>query len=181
MGALRAEDLPHYTYDDYKIWEGRWELIDGIPYAMAPSPIFEHQNISIEIAFELKQQLKNCKNCKQIVAVDWKISDDTTVCPDNSVICNGVKSNFIEDTPTIIFEVLSPSTKKIDRTIKYNIFQEKGVKYYILVEPKGNFAEVYKLTNGLYRLEGEFTIEKYTFEIDDCKIDFNFTNIFSNK
>ncbi len=24
--------LPHYTYEDYCHWEGRWELIDGIPY-----------------------------------------------------------------------------------------------------------------------------------------------------
>ena len=53
MGALRVEDLPHYTYDDYKIWEGRWELIDGVAYAMAPSPIFKHQNISGDIHIEL--------------------------------------------------------------------------------------------------------------------------------
>jgi len=178
MGALRKEDLPHYSYEDYKIWEGRWELIDGIPYAMAPSPIFEHQNISGDIHIELNNILKSCKNCTSVLAVDWKISNDTTVCPDNSVVCNEIKSDFIEDSPQIIFEVLSPSTKKKDRTIKYNIFQEQGVKYYILVEPKGNFAEVYKLVNGYYKLEGEFTTEKYTFEIDDCKIEFNFGNIF---
>ncbi len=27
--------LPHYTYEDYCHWKGRWELIDGIPYAMS--------------------------------------------------------------------------------------------------------------------------------------------------
>lgn len=178
MGALRLDDLPRYTYDDYKIWKGKWEVIEGVPYAMAPSPIFEHQNISAEISYELKNILKQCKNCTSVLAVDWKISDETTVCPDNSVVCNDIKTNFIEDVPQIIFEVLSPSTKKKDRTIKYNIFQEQGVKYYILVEPKGNFAEVYKLTNGFYKLEGEFTSEKYIFEIDDCKIEFNFKNIF---
>jgi hypothetical protein len=31
--------LPHYTYHDYENWEGRWELIDGIPYAMQPLSI----------------------------------------------------------------------------------------------------------------------------------------------
>jgi len=178
MGALRLEDLPHYSYDDYKIWEGKWELIDGIPYSMAPSPIIEHQHISIEIAFELKQHLKNCQNCKQIVAVDWKISDDTVVCPDNSVVCDEIKSDFIEDVPQIIFEVLSPSTKKKDRTVKYNIFQKQGVKYYVLVEPKGKFAEVYKLVNDYYKLEGEFTDEVYNFKIDNCNIEFQFKNIF---
>ncbi len=34
MGALKAEYLPHYTYDDYIQWKGDWELIYGVPYAM---------------------------------------------------------------------------------------------------------------------------------------------------
>jgi hypothetical protein len=29
--------LPYYTYEDYVQWEGKWELIDGIPYAMSPA------------------------------------------------------------------------------------------------------------------------------------------------
>ena len=37
--ALKVEDLPHYTYDDYVQWEGRWELIKGIPFAMVPAPV----------------------------------------------------------------------------------------------------------------------------------------------
>jgi hypothetical protein len=32
--ALRTEDLPYYTYDDYVQWEGRWELIRGIPFVV---------------------------------------------------------------------------------------------------------------------------------------------------
>jgi hypothetical protein len=34
--------LPEYTYDDYKKWEGNWELIEGIPYAMSPPPKRKH-------------------------------------------------------------------------------------------------------------------------------------------
>ena len=178
MGALRIEDLPHYTYDDYKIWEGRWEIIDGIAFAMAPSPIFEHQEISANISYELKNSLKNCHACKSVLAVDWIISDDTVVCPDNAVVCSKIKSNFIKTVPEIIFEVLSPSTKKTDRNRKYNLYQEQGVKYYILVDPKGSFAEVYKLENTFYKIQGEFKDEKYKFNLKDCIVDFNFSNIF---
>lgn len=39
VSTLKIEDLPHYTYDDYVTWEGRWELIQGIPYAMTPAPV----------------------------------------------------------------------------------------------------------------------------------------------
>jgi hypothetical protein len=38
--------LPHYTYADYVQWEGQWELIDDIPYAMSPSPVPKHQRIA---------------------------------------------------------------------------------------------------------------------------------------
>ncbi len=178
MGALRLEDLPHYTYDDYKNWEGRWELIDGIPYAMAPSPTELHQDISGNIHIELKQKLKDCTACKTSLAVDWIISEETTVCPDNAVVCGVVKSNFIKKTPEIIFEVLSPSTKNKDRNRKYNLYQEQGVKYYILVDPKGSFAEVYMLKNGYYKLEGEFTDEVYRFELSECSFEFEFEKIF---
>jgi len=50
MGVLREEDLPSYTYEDYKLWEGDWELIYGVPYAMAPAPMIKHQAISSKIA-----------------------------------------------------------------------------------------------------------------------------------
>ena len=56
----------HYSYDDYKQWEGDWELIDGKPYAMAPSPMRTHQNISYEIAFRLREKIeeKACDECE---------------------------------------------------------------------------------------------------------------------
>jgi len=40
MSTPNLEDLPHYTYDNYVQWEGRLELICGVPHAMSPSPKF---------------------------------------------------------------------------------------------------------------------------------------------
>ncbi len=39
-------ELDTYTYKDYKLWEGDWELINGHPQAMTPSPKYEHQKFS---------------------------------------------------------------------------------------------------------------------------------------
>jgi hypothetical protein len=36
-GAKILPYYTYYTYEDYLHWEGRWELIDGIPYAMTPA------------------------------------------------------------------------------------------------------------------------------------------------
>ena len=179
MGALRLEDLPHYTYDEYKEWEGRWELIYGVPYAMSPSPVFKHQDISANISSQLKEKLNNCRKCKSVLATDWIISNETTVCPDNLVVCDmNENDSFITKIPAIIFEVLSPSTKKKDRTTKYELFQEHGVKYYVLVEPTGSFAEVYELIDGRYKLQGEFKVDSFKFDLSDCNVDFDFKQIF---
>jgi len=179
MGAIRLEDLPHYTYDEYKMWEGRWELIYGIPYAMSPSPIYRHQDISGKIFLELNEKLKGCTNCTSVLATDWIISNDTTVCPDNFIVCDmNENDKFITKTPSIIFEVLSPATKKKDRTTKYELYQEQGIKYYILVEPTGNFTEVYELIDGRYKLQGEIKDSSFNFTLENCKFDFNFKQIF---
>ena len=66
MLAYKNEYLPNYTYDDYKQWEGDWELIYGVPYAMSPAPNITHQEINLNIGYELKSKLKACKNCKAL-------------------------------------------------------------------------------------------------------------------
>ena len=42
MGALRVEDLPSYSYDEYILWEDNWELIYGVAYTMSPAPMIKH-------------------------------------------------------------------------------------------------------------------------------------------
>jgi len=37
--SLALKYPPNYTVKDYNKWEGKWELIDGVPYALA-SPSF---------------------------------------------------------------------------------------------------------------------------------------------
>jgi Uma2 family endonuclease len=180
MLAYKNEYLPNYIYDDYKHWEGDWELISGIAYAMSPAPNITHQEINLNIGSQLKAKLKKCKDCKALLEVDWKVNQDTVVRPDSLVVCNlQNRGAYLSQTPTIIFEVLSPSTKAKDRNLKSLIYSGYGVKYYILVDPAGMFAEVYKLDNGNYRLQGEFKEESYIFELDNgCEIDFSFEDIF---
>jgi len=53
----------YYTVIDYNQWEGNWELIAGMPYAMAPSPMFDHQYATGKIFSLLEQQLNDCPEC----------------------------------------------------------------------------------------------------------------------
>jgi len=177
MGALALEDLPQYTYDDFKTWEGAWELIYGVPYAMSPAHINKHQLLNGKIFRELDEALDNCEECLAIVEADWKLSNETVFRPDTSVICYEPE-DYLTKAPEIIFEVLSPSTAKRDETLKFNAYEEEGVKYYCLVYPEMLFVKVYKLQDGKYIKVGDFDDESYLFETKKCKINFNFTDIF---
>ncbi len=50
---------PQFTYTDYCLWEGRWELIDGMPYAMSLSMVKRHQVISGNLHSIFKKILDN--------------------------------------------------------------------------------------------------------------------------
>lgn len=175
MAAIKLEDLPHYTYEDYKEWEGRWEIIDGVAYAMSPAPASRHQRISQRIAFELEKRLENCKRCKAYLPVDWVIAEDTIVQPDNLVVCDEEPwSTKLKTTPSIIFEVISRSSAHKDRAVKYSLYEEAGVKYYILVYPSSETATLFYLQNGKFLEVGEFKNETYSFSVVDCEFEFDF-------
>ncbi len=170
--------IPHYTYEDYKNWEGRWELIEGIPFAMSPAPTVKHQLLSNKIAWQLEEKLKDCKECKALLPVDWKISHDTVVQPDNLVICYPLEDKpYITKSPAIIFEVISKSTQEKDEKIKFEIYEREGVKYYVLVYPEDRLAKVFKLINGKYSKLIDATNETVKFDLKNCEIDFDFSKI----
>jgi Uma2 family endonuclease len=175
MGAVKLENIPHYTYEDYKNWEDEWEIIDGVAYAMSPAPMIGHQKISNKIARILDEQTENCKNCHALLPVDWKISEDTVVQPDNLIVCYEPKGAYISKAPTMIFEILSKSTAKKDKTVKFELYESEGVKYYIIVDPDENIAKAYELKDGRYIKILDATDEVVDFELKDCdiKIDFN--------
>lgn len=170
--------MPHYTYDDYLHWKGDWELIHGIPYAMAPAPTVEHQHISNKIARYLTEALDPCQHCHALLPVDWKIADDTVVQPDNLVICFPPKGTYITKTPTLIFEILSKSSAQKDQTTKYRIYEKEGVKYYIIVDPVERIAKVFQRVSGKFQKLMGATDETVSFDINDGSIQFDFGKIF---
>ncbi len=52
--------------------------------------------------------------------------------------------------PLLIFEILSRSTVTKDKVTKYALYERKAVRYYIIVDPKEQHAEIYKLHEGRY-------------------------------
>lgn len=170
--------LPHYTYEDYVQWEGKWELIEGIPFAMSPAPTPRHQIIANTLGALFYLSMKNCKQCKVAQAIDFKIAEDTVLQPDLSVLCRPANKKYIDFPPALVVEILSPSTSLKDRHTKYNLYQQQGIPFYLIVSPDTEETEVYALENGTYALKqkgGGFT---YTFPFEhDCSAAIDFSEI----
>ncbi len=173
MSAL-VNILPHYTYEDYCLWEGRWEIIDGIPYAMSPAPSMRHQWISSNIKGELRSALKlvSCTQCKAYDFIDVKITEDTVVQPDASVVCGETPKLFLDFPPVIVVEVLSPSTQIKDRNAKFDRYAKFGVRYYLIVDVEENKVEIYQLSEAQkYIKQSTDLTNSFTFHLQDqCDI-----------
>ena len=68
----------------------------------------------------------------------------------------------IVQAPAVVVEVLSPSSARIDRTLKFSRYADGGIGQYWIIDPRVASVEVYDLTDGEYQLttsgEGDETV-----------------------
>jgi len=148
-----------YTFSDYLKWDDdiRYELIDGTPYLMA-SPTVQHQEILGHLYVQFYNLLKG-KKCKVFLApFDVRLNadtlDNTVVQPDLVVICNDeimMKTGCVGG-PDMAIEILSPSTSRMDRNLKFNKFLQAGVREYWIVDPETKTLAVHILKDEDYIL-----------------------------
>lgn len=147
-----------YTYADYLTWDEvtRYELIDGVPYMMAPAPSPVHQEINVELIRQLANYLHG-KPCKVFTApfdvrLNAEEGDDTVVQPDISVICDPSKidERGCKGAPDMIIEIISPSSINHDQFVKQDLYRQAGVREYWIVYPEYQKVQVYLLQDGMY-------------------------------
>jgi Uma2 family endonuclease len=180
-----------YTYADYITWteEERWEIIDGKPYMQVTST-WQHQAISREILAQFNNYLK-ATNCHifaspfdlRIPQSNEKDEETTFVCqPDLLVICDKeeLKGTGYYGTPTMIIEITSPSTAKIDKLLKFNKYEKAGVMEYWIIEPGTKLVSVFTLQGNkrygrpdLYSDEDKIKVNTFPDLIIDLKPVFN--------
>lgn len=136
-----------YSYADYLKWrfEERVELIRGKVMKMT-APNRKHQDVSGNIFFAMKQVLHE-KHCKVYAAPfdvrlprKSKSSNDeilTVVQPDICIVCDMSK---LDDkgclgAPDLVIEILSPGNSKKEIKLKYEVYEEAGVKEYWIINP----------------------------------------------
>ena len=186
---ITAEELQQkYTYADYAQWpeDERWELIEGVAYAMT-GPLRIHQEIVSELGRQIGNYLQG-KPCKIYVApFDVRLprqdeadaNVETVVQPDLSIICDISKLDKLgcKGAPDWIVEVLSPSTLLKDMNTKRSIYQQHGVLEYWIIHPEDRWLMVYTLdAQGRYGQPGVFGMDEPTtvLRFPDLTIDWSF-------
>ena len=115
---------------------------------MAP-PSRIHQEISYQLSRVIGNYIAekggNCKVYPAPFAVNLDADDKDWVEPDISVICdpNKLTDRGCSGAPDLIFEIVSPSSRKLDYGIKNGIYSQSGVREYWIVDPAKERVTVY--------------------------------------
>jgi Uma2 family endonuclease len=184
--GLPLRDERHYTYADYLAWpeDIRYELIDGVAYAMGPAPSRRHQEVVLELARQIASALEGSPCRPYLAPFDVRLpagaerddaAVDTVVQPDISVFCD--RSRLDErgavGAPDWVIEVLSPATAGHDQIVKRALYERVGVAEYWLVHPTDRIVTIYLLENGAYGRPAvhELAGELAAMRLPDVKID----------
>ncbi len=151
-----------YTYADYYKWrfEERVELIKGKIFKMSPAPGSVHQRVSSVLHVAIGSFLINSR-CEVFsapfdVRIPRKTKDDkdiiTVLQPDICVICdpNKIDERGCVGAPDIVVEILPAGNSRKETKIKYEVYEEAGVKEYWIVDPIRETVQVHIWKEGTY-------------------------------
>lgn len=147
------------TYKDYEALPNdgrRYELHEG-ELSVTPAPAPKHQFISRNLFRPVDAHVSSRRLGEVLYApIDVILSDITVIQPDLVYLDNSrlphISSRGIEGPPTLVVQVLSPSTAQIDRTVHFQLFARHGIPFYWIVDPDARAIEAYVLREGSYDL-----------------------------
>ncbi len=147
------------TYQDYAALPNdgrRYEIYEG-GLSVTAAPGSRHQIVSTRLMAALHVYVE-ARNFGIVVAapLDVILSDRTIVQPDIVFIATDragrISERGIEGAPTLVVEILSPSTRETDRGTKLRLYASYGVPWYWIVDPESRAVEAYRLETGSYTL-----------------------------
>lgn len=149
-----------------KISSIKYEYICGEVYAMAGTTLC-HNIIAGEIFARLLAKLASSE-CQPFMSdVKVRANAETFYYPDVMVSCEEIKQNsLICEKPILIVEVISPSTRTIDRREKLFHYQQMpSVQEYVIVDQHKKNVEV-------HRRQPNGSWITYYFDEDDEAVEF---------
>ena len=158
--ATRAAFVPdHVSFEDYlSAYDGvRAEWVDGRVFVMSPGN--ERQSdLSLWLA-ALIRYWADLHGLGRTYLPNYSVRLNEAVAREPDVFfvrtehLDRVRGTFVDGAPDLVVEVVSPSTRAVDRGIKYYEYEQAGVPDYWLVDPVRERVEAYRLNGrGTYDL-----------------------------
>lgn len=116
----------------------RTELIDGVLY-LTPSPTVLHQLICLRLVRKFDQRFLHAGGGSVFFApLDVRMGSRTVIQPDLVIVLDDRSQLLEEDpitgSPSLVVEILSPSTSKRDLGIKRDLYAGRDVPEYWIVD-----------------------------------------------
>ena len=141
---LTYDDLLRLPDDDL-----RHELIGGVHYVTA-SPTLRHQRVLGRLYLAIGNWLDDHSVGEVYFApVDVVLSPFDVVVPDLLFMSHARASTVsapeaVRGMPELLIEVLSPSTRRRDQSLKRALYEREGVAEYWVVDPLRDTIRVYR-------------------------------------
>ena len=136
------------SVDDFHAWvatqERKYELVDGAPLMMAGASR-RHDRIARNTLVALDRRLRGHR-CQPFTSDTFvRIPAGNVRLPDLGVDCGTFDDDSLEtDSPILVVEILSPTTRTFDRTDKLEEYKTiDGLEYILLIDPVSPQVRLY--------------------------------------
>ena len=178
-----GEPQPKMTLDDFLAWEDqqrdeRHEFVQGETFAMVGG-----RRVHGLVVMNLGRHLGNALDgspCRVFAeSMQLRVEQDLFY-PDLFVTCDAqdLSTERVFVAPTLIIEVLSPSTGEYDRSLKFALYRRlPSLKEYVLVNPETRRVEAFRLRDTDWVVHDMSDAAVLTFASLGCEIPM--TDVFS--
>ena len=142
--------LTKLSLQEFLDWENqqaeRHEFHRGEVFAMVGARRI-HGRAALNIAISLNGQLKGSPCQVFADSMKVKVGTDTILYPDVFVTCDAadLRTEQIFTAPTVVIEVLSPSTQSYDRGSKFTLYRSlPSLREYMLVDPETREVQLFR-------------------------------------
>jgi len=147
------------TYEDYAALPNdgrRYELLEG-DIDVTPAPSMGHQRSSRNLERILLDHVRRHKlGAIYDAPVDMILDARTVAQPDILFVAKDrlgiISPRGVEGAADLVVEILSPATRRVDRTTKMRVYAKAGVLEYWIVDPEAKTFELFGLRQGAYVL-----------------------------
>jgi Uma2 family endonuclease len=165
--AALEDDWPR-TLAEFEAWHARqperWEFIEGRPRLMAPASM-THSILKRNVLRALDRALID-SGCEVLVDGPQILTDEISAIPDVVVTCAPLDlSTPAVAEPTIIVEVMSPSSEADDTLRKWFSYRKiASLKHYLVIAQDRRLVQIHSRAGDLWR---ERFVSEGAIELDE--------------